>query len=67
MNESRQVNDLKHETDPASILVIEQRISTQTTHAKFWFEQVIFKYTIMKTSLAQQYCINMSKKSLSMS
>jgi hypothetical protein len=29
-------------------------------------QQVIVKFTIMKTILAQQYCINMSKKSLSM-
>jgi hypothetical protein len=32
----------------------------------FWIQQVIVKFTIMKRSLTQQYCINMSKQSLSM-
>ena len=32
----------------------------------FWIQQVIVKLTFMKTSLAQQNCINMSKKSLSL-
>jgi hypothetical protein len=32
-----------------------------------WIEQVIILFTIMKIVLAQQYCINMSKKHLSLS
>jgi hypothetical protein len=33
----------------------------------FWIQQVVVKLTIIKTSLAQQNCINMSKRSISMS